>query len=405
MEDFSTYTEYICQGINQCEGIEFTTGDIGLSVDTGDMTTSNYITHKRAMIFGVTGQDGSYLSEILLENGYKVIGVKRRSSVNNEQRLEDITSKDFKVVEGDVTDSDSIYNLIRQYKPSHIFNLAAQSHVGTSFTQPIATWESTATGCVNILNAIKTLNTNIRFYQASTSEMFGKNYDIKSKYNESLDTTTCIKCQDETTNFAPQSPYAVAKVAAHNMVKLYRESYGIFACSGILFNHESPRRGENFVTRKITKYVGELLNWLDWELGSKSYGYGREPKEEDFTRFKNEFGPLELGNLDARRDWGHAKDYCRGMMLMLEQEKPDDYVLATGETRSVKEFLDAAFSYAYGLDYNKFVEINLDFFRPAEVDYLLGDPSKAINELGWEREYSFKELVEEMVESDRLSHA
>lgn len=361
---------------------------------------------KVAMIFGVTGQDGSYLSEILLEKEYEVIGIKRRSSVSNTSRIDHIVDNSFKLVEGDVTDAHSVSELIREYKPTHIFNLAAQSHVGTSFKQPVATWDSTATGCLNILNGILTVDKSIRFYQASTSEMFGKNYSenvVTSNWSQDTDKdgnliekveTVTYKYQDEETEFMPQSPYAVAKLAAHHMVRLYRDSYGLFACSGILFNHESPRRGENFVTRKITKYVGKLVNKL------KDIDYFTDYDFDAIEFCKEELGALELGNLDAKRDWGFAKDYCEGMVRILEHERADDFVLATGETRSVRDFLEAAFG-AYDLDYHDFVEINPEFVRPAEVDFLKGNATKAKEVLGWEPETNFGQLVNIMVEADR----
>lgn len=384
-------------------------GDESIPLKSWYFNMYDGIKRKVALIYGATGQDGSYLSELLLDKGYEVVAVKRRSSISNTARIDHIKNDKFKVVEGDVTDAHSVCGLITEHKPTHVFNLAAQSHVGTSFEQPVATWDSTATGCLNILNAILSIDKTIRFYQASTSEMFGKNYSenmVETGYKTNVDSngnitetheTVTYRYQDEETEFMPQSPYAVAKLAAHHMVRLYRESYGLFACSGILFNHESPRRGENFVTRKITKYVAKLVNWHVEKYGESFDFY-------DSKGFKDEYGPLELGNLDAKRDWGHAKDYCQGMIKILEHDKADDFVLATGETRSVRDFLEAAFN-SYGLYYNHFVEVNPKFFRPAEVDYLKGNPTKAIEILNWKREYSFQDLVTEMVESDRKLNA
>lgn len=325
--------------------------------------------NKKALIFGVSGQDGSYLAELLLEKGYEVTGVTRRVSVSTTERINHILPK-INIAEGDITDGFSVNKLISEYEPDEIYNLAAQSHVGTSFKQPSLTWDITAGGVLNILEAIRysPRKDDIRFYQASSSEMFGKNYDeIAMK-----------KYQDENTEFIPQSPYAIAKLAAHHLVRNYREGYGIHGSCGILFNHESERRGENFVTRKITKWIGEFVR------------SGRDP----------EFPNLRLGNLDAKRDWGHAEDYVNAMWLMLQQEKSDDYVVATGETYSVRDFLDAAFSRVGIEDWSDLVVIDPRFYRPAEVDHLLGIPIKAEKCLGWERKVSFNDLVHRMVDSD-----
>lgn len=325
--------------------------------------------NKKALIFGVSGQDGSYLAELLLEKGYEVTGVTRRVSVSTTERINHILPK-INIAEGDITDGFSVNKLISEYEPDEIYNLAAQSHVGTSFKQPSLTWDITAGGVLNILEAIRysPRKDDIRFYQASSSEMFGKNYDeIAMK-----------KYQDENTEFIPQSPYAIAKLAAHHLVRNYREGYGIHGSCGILFNHESERRGENFVTRKITKWIGEFV------------------KSERDTEFPN----LRLGNLDAKRDWGHAEDYVNAMWLMLQQEKADDYVVATGETYSVRDFLDAAFSRVGIEDWSDLVVIDPRFYRPAEVDHLLGIPIKAEKCLGWERKVSFNDLVHRMVDSD-----
>lgn len=379
----------------------------------------NYEQEKRgtALVFGAGGQVGSYLCEHLLDKNYDVVAVIRRSSVSNTERIDHLRDK-IKIVEGDVTDTHSVHNLITEHKPTHIFNMAAMSHVGTSFKQPVQTWDSTATGVLNILNAIVNIDKSIRFCQASTSEMFGKNYSEKIEqtgYDEETDEFgnpvevakyTKFRYQDEETEFMPQSPYAVAKLAAHHMIRLYRDSYGIFASAIIMFNNESSRRGENFVTRKITKYLGRVLRWMDenaeYPLSSDIIGDVFESlpfSSDEIKRCKEAVGSLELGNLDAKRDWGHSKDYSMGAIMMLEHDKPDDFVLATGETRSVRDFLSIAFGYC-GLDYNDFVEINPEFFRPAEVDYLKGNPTKAVEVLGWERKHSFEDLVKEMVISD-----
>ncbi len=327
----------------------------------------------RAIIFGITGQDGSYLAELLLKKGYEVVGITRRVSVPTLNRINHILPK-IKIVEGDITDAFSVSNVIKEEEPDEIYNLAAQSHVGTSFKQPSLTWDVTAGGVLNILEAIRYSGRkdDIKFYQASSSEMFGNNYNLREGFAE------MIKYQDEKTPFMPQSPYAIAKLAAHHLVRNYRDSYGIFACSGILFNHESERRGEKFVTRKITKWIGEFVA----------------------SGMNKEFPALRLGNLDAKRDWGHAEDYVRGMWEMVQHETPNDYVVATGETYSVRQFLDIAFKHVGIDDWQHLVVIDPEFYRPAEVDYLLGIPAKAKRVLGWEPHISFEQLVERMVDSD-----
>jgi len=372
---------------------------------------------KTAIIFGVSGQDGSYLSELLLNKNYTVLGVTRRSATDNTQNLSfSLANPNFSLVEGDITDSFCIARLIEQYQPDEIYNLAAQSHVGTSFSQPGLTWDITAKGCLNILEAIRHSNRSheIRFYQASSSEMFGKNYSTifsngfvvenSSINGDELEPRHKGKFQDENTPFLPQSPYAIAKLAAHHLCRNYRDSYGIHASSGILFNHESPRRGENFVTRKITKWIGEFKRWCKEKNTTPEklvvdrdevYIGGRVSRDQGF-----QFPKLRLGNLDAKRDWGFAGDYVEAMWLMLQQEESDDFVIATGETYSVREFLDVAFAQVGIDDWSDFVVIDPEFYRPAEVDYLLGDPTKAEKKLGWKPKTSFSELVEMMVEAD-----
>ena len=365
----------------------------------------------KAIIFGITGQDGSYLAELLLKKGYEVVGITRRVSVPTLNRITHILPK-IKIIEGDITDAFSVSNVIKEEEPDEIYNLAAQSHVGTSFKQPSLTWDVTAGGVLNILEAIRYSGRkdNIKFYQASSSEMFGKNFTQKKipsialenvlgtitlddKHSDSV--CDLHKFQDEETPFAPQSPYAIAKLAAHHLVRNYRDSYGIFACSGILFNHESERRGEKFVTRKITKWVGEFKRWA-MECGYISPSF----HGDDICCNGSTVPKLRLGNLDAKRDWGHAEDYVRGMWKMVQHETPDDYVVATGETHSVREFLDIAFKHIGIEDWEDYVVIDPEFYRPAEVDYLLGIPTKANQKLGWEPEISFKKLVERMVDSD-----
>lgn len=321
---------------------------------------------KTALVTGITGQDGSYMSDLLLSKDYKVVALHRRSSTNNLSRVSHLLSHpNFHLEEFDLTDPSGINQTIKNHQPQEFYNLGAQSHVGTSFKQPTTTFEIDAVGVINILEAIRHYSSHTKLYQAGTSEMFGRNFSIDSAGK---------KYQDENTTMLPQSPYGVAKLASYHMIQIYRAAYGLYSCCGILFNHESPRRGENFVTRKITKYIGQVV------------------RNETSNK-------LELGNLDAHRDWGHAKDYVYGMWLMLQQEKPDDYVLATGETHSVKEFLLSAFELA-NLDYTKYVSINEDLFRPAEVDYLCGSANKAKNVLSWQPNYTFTELVKDMVNSD-----
>ena len=310
-----------------------------------------------ALITGVTGQDGSYLAEFLLKQGYTVVGMVRRTSTINFDRIKHIQDQ-IEIVQGDLLDQMSLISILQEYRPQECYNLAAQSFVPTSFTQPVLTGEFTALGVTRLLDAIRIVDPSIRFYQASSSEMFGKVREVP---------------QTEATPFHPRSPYGAAKVYGHWITVNYRESYGIFACSGILFNHESPRRGLEFVTHKITNGVARI-----------KLGLSRE---------------LRLGNLDSRRDWGYAPDYVRAMWLMLQKEKPDDYVISTGETHSVREFLEETFSYV-DLDWQEFVIKDDSFYRPAEVDLLVGDASKAGRQLGWEPTVTFVELARLMVDDD-----
>jgi GDPmannose 4,6-dehydratase len=312
---------------------------------------------KRALITGITGQDGSYLAEFLLEQGYEVIGMIRRSSTVNFERIKHIQDQ-VTLAPGDLMDEVSLIGLLREHRPIEVYNLAAQSFVQTSFSQPVFTGEVTGLGVTRILDAIRIVDPEIRFYQASSSEMFGKVVEVP---------------QRETTPFYPRSPYGVAKVYGHWITVNYRESYDLFACSGILFNHESPRRGLEFVTRKITHAVAQI-----------KLGLAKE---------------LRLGNLEAQRDWGFARDYVKAQWLMLQQDQPDDYVIATGETHSVRRFCEIAFGHV-GLNYEDYVVQDERFYRPAEVDLLVGDPSKAREQLGWQPETSFQELVQMMVEAD-----
>lgn len=369
--------------------------------------------NRTALIFGVTGQDGSYLSELLLEKDYNVIGVKRRSSTDNTYRLATVKYNDnFTLIEGDITDPSSVNQIMGKYKPDECYNLAAMSHVGTSFDQPCASLEINTLGVLYILEAIRVISPKTKFLQAGTSEEFGSNY-IKKPYWESGHTDNplinppdgYLKVQDESTPLTPNSPYAVSKVAAHHLVKIYRGAYNLHASVSISMNHGSPRRGENFVTRKITKWLGEFLCWQDQEFLT----IGRLYVPEDCICYgRPRFGPelfpkLRLGNIDAKRDWGHAKDVVRGMWLMMQQESADDYILSTGSTHSVRQFLDKAFDIA-GLnsvkDFDRYIIIDPDLYRPIEVPYLLGDNSKAKKELNWQPEITFDELVTEMVRSD-----
>jgi GDPmannose 4,6-dehydratase len=330
---------------------------------------------KTAIIFGVTGQDGSHLADLLLEKNYQVTGVTRRTSTDNTTRISHIlNNENFRLASGDITDASSVLNILREHgEVDEVYNLAAQSHVAVSFNQPGLTWDITGKGCLNILQSLVDLQMiGSRFYQASSSEMFGKNYDIE------VGMTSESKYQNEETKFLPQSPYAIAKCAAHYMTRLYREGYGLHASAGILFNHEGPRRGENFVTRKITKWIGD---------------YVKSGKSADFPK-------LRLGNLDAYRDWGYAGDYCEAMWMMLQQDCPDDYVICTGETHSIKEFLTIAFKEVGIDDWSDYVVQDPEFYRPAEVDYLRGDCSKANTKLGWTPRHSFEDLVKMMVKHD-----
>ncbi len=319
---------------------------------------------KKAFITGITGQDGSYLTELLLSKGYEVHGTIRRSSSFNTGRIDhlyndpEIYGKKLFLHYSDLADASSLARLLEKIAPNEVYNLAAQSHVKVSFDVPEYTTDIDATGSCRILEAIRDTHIKTKFYQASSSEMYGKVQEIPQK---------------ESTPFYPRSPYACAKLYSHWLTVNYRESYDMFACSGILFNHESPRRGETFVTRKITRGIADIMA-------------GKIEK-------------LYLGNLDAKRDWGFAGDYVEAMWMMLQQPEPDDYVIATGETYSVREFLDEAFGYAE-LDWKKYVEISEKYFRPAEVDLLIGDSSKARAKLGWKPKVNFKDLVKMMVDSD-----
>jgi len=327
--------------------------------------------NKTALITGTTGQDGSYLAELLLDKGYTVHGLIRRSSVDTTERIAHFQHHPhFALIEGDITDAACMHRLISGIQPDEVYNLAAMSHVGVSFDQPITTCQIDAMGPLYMLEAIRQSSPKTKFYQASTSELFGD---------------TPIAPQNENSPMIPNSPYAAAKLYAHQLVGLYRRAYNIFACAGILFNHESERRGEAFVTRKITKYVAMLQSWMDSHDGF--------PKKDVDVR------PLALGNIEAKRDWSHAEDMVRGMWLMMQHAEPDDYVLGSGETHTVKEFLQLAFG-SIGLDYNDYVVIDPKFYRPVDVNLLHADPGKAAKVLGWKPTICFGELIDRMVQSD-----
>jgi GDPmannose 4,6-dehydratase len=317
------------------------------------------MSQKTALITGITGQDGSYLAEFLLEQGYRVVGMVRRTSTVNFDRIAHLQEMEaLEIVQGDLLDQMSLIDILRECNPDEVYNLAAQSFVPTSWRQPVLTGEFTALGVTRMLDAIRIVSPEIRFYQASSSEMFGKVREVP---------------QSENTPFYPRSPYGVAKVYGHWITINYRESYKLFACSGILFNHESPRRGLEFVTHKVTYGVARIKLGLADEL--------------------------RLGNLEARRDWGYAGDYVRAMWLMLQQDEPDDYVVATGETHSVRRLCEVAFD-CVGLNYEDYVVCDPKFYRPAEVDLLVGDATKAGEKLGWEPTVNFEALVQMMIEAD-----
>jgi GDPmannose 4,6-dehydratase len=315
------------------------------------------VTNKRALITGVTGQDGSYLAEYLLEQGYEVIGMVRRTSTINFERIIDIQDR-ICIVQGDLLDLSSMMDILREHRPAEVYNLAAQSFIPTSFKQPVLTGEFTALGVTRMLEAVRLVDPEIRFYQASSSEMFGKVVETPQK---------------ETTPFHPRSPYGVAKVYGHWITVNYRESYNLFAVSGILFNHESPRRGLEFSTHKVTYNAAKIALGLT--------------------------DKLPMGNLDAQRDWGWAPDYVRGMHLMLQQDKPDDFILATGRTHSIKRLCEVAFG-CVDLDWQRYVFVNQADLRPADVDLLIGDATKAKTKLSWEPTVTFEQMIEKMVEAD-----
>jgi GDPmannose 4,6-dehydratase len=329
---------------------------------------------KKALIFGATGQDASYLAELLLSKGYEVVAVKRRTSTNNTERLSWLQAtygSHYELIEGDVTDAISVYQIIDKYRPDECYNTAAQSHVHTSFEQPVYTFKVNTTGELYILEALRKYAPNCHHYFCGTSEAWGNSYSVGLNGH---------RYQDETTPFEPASPYAASKVAAIHLLRNYRESYNMFACVGLLHNHESPRRGYNFVTRKITRYIGKVANGLT-------------------------ISKLALGNIDAMRDWFHAKDAVRAMWMMLQNKEPVDYVVGAGEAHTVRDFLKIAFDYGLRSNYEDSIYLDKSLLRPSDVEFLQSKPDKIKKELGWQPEYTFEQLVTEMVDADKKYYA
>lgn len=324
----------------------------------------------KVLITGITGQTGSYMAEQCLDEGHEVYGLHRRNSQNVLNNLQYcLNHQNFKLIEGDITDFASISGIINTIKPDLLFNYAAQSHVHSSFSQPILTFSINTIGVLNILESIRKFSSNTKLLQASSSEQFGNNYKLINNK----------KIQDETVKFQPRSPYAVSKTAAHELCYTYRESYGLYIVCSICFNHESPRRGEKFVTRKITKWIGDNYSTLINNTCQNK---------------------LSLGNLDSRRDWGHAKDYCKAMRLMMNLDKPEDFIICTNKTYSIKEFLNKAFNYINIYNWEQYIHIDENLYRPADVDYLCGDNTKIKNKLGWQPQYSLDDLIEDMLKHD-----
>ncbi len=345
----------------------------------------------KAIITGITGQDGSHLADLLLEKNYEVVGVTRRCSVDTTERIKHLLDFDkFNLIEGDITDVSSVINIFKNNENvDEVYNLAAQSHVASSFNQPSLTWDITGKGCINLLQSLVDLEMfRVKFYQASSSEMFGSSYDIDEQGR---------KYQNEQTKFMPNSPYAISKCAAHYSVRLFRDAYDLHASSGILFNHEGPRRGENFVTQKIVSWIKNYKTWKDKVcVGSISFNDDYIYCDRDIG---NRFPKLRLGNLNAYRDWGYAGDYVEAMWLMLQQDYADDYVVCTGETHTIEEFLDIAFNYSGIDDWRNYVVVDPKFYRPSEVDYLRGDCSKVREELGWKPRYDLEGLIKLMLDA------
>jgi GDPmannose 4,6-dehydratase len=345
---------------------------------------------KTAVITGITGQDASYLSELLLEKDYIVYGMKRRSSTNTMWRIQHLLNEpNFHIIEGDITDPSSVNHVFGKIKPDEAYLLAAMSHVGTSFEQPTYTFNVNANGILYILEAIRNLSPNTKSYTAATSELMGGNYNIDKNGN---------KYQDENTPFSPNSPYAVAKLCAYHLTSLYRRSYNIFSCNGILFNHTSPRRGEEFVTRKITQWIGKFKKW---RRQSDNLCFVNNNHEYILSTIENDYFPkLRLGNINTYRDWGHCLDYVTAQWMILQQDKPDDFVISAGKAYTVAQFCELAFSHIGISNWQDYIYIDPTLYRPCEVEYLCGRADKAKRVLGWEPKISFEELVKEMVEAD-----
>lgn len=347
---------------------------------------------KKAIIFGITGQDGSHLADLLLEKDYSVIGVTRRCSVDNTQRIKHLSDHNsFNLIEGDITDVSSVVNILKNNEyVDEVYNLAAQSHVATSFSQPALTWDITGKGCLNILQAIVDTGNNCKFYQASSSEMFGSSYDIDQDGN---------KYQDENTKFMPNSPYAISKCAAHYLVRLYRDAYNVHGSCGILFNHEGPRRGDNFVTQKIVKWTANFVKWLNSNQRSSTNIYC---SKQNIIIGEDIFPKLRLGNIDTYRDWGYAGDYVEAMWLMLQQENPDDYVICTGNSHTIWEFLELCFKYvgiSSMINWRDAIYIDPELVRPSEVPFLRGNCNKAKSVLKWTPKYNLEGLVKLMLDA------
>jgi len=372
---------------------------------------------KSAIITGVTGQTGSYLAEQLLAKDYKVYGIQRRTSSGNTERIDHIKDDKFDLVEGDITDAGSMSGIISSIHPTEFYNMAAQSHVQISFDQPMLTLSTNVLGVANILEAIRHHSPNTKLLHAGTSEQFGNSYTVQQfahKVGDHGEDNFYVKnLQNEETIMCPVSPYGTSKLAAYNLIKNYRESYKLFACTSICFNHESPRRGKNFLTRKVTSWLGEFARWSKTHVIVKDdeddiYGVQRGqalnigkvgkaiPQEVEMSTFKK----LRLGNLESKRDWGFAGDYARAQIMMLQQDNPQDLVISTGETHSIKEFLKEAFNILNISDWEKYVVQDSKFFRKNELDYLLGDSTKIRTRLGWKPTVDFKQLVKIMVEAD-----
>ncbi len=344
----------------------------------------------KAIITGITGQDGSHLADLLLEKEYKVVGIVRATSSDTTQRIKHLANhRNFDLVQGDITDVSSVINIFKNNDDvDEIYNLAAQSHVATSFQQPALTWDITGKGCLNLLQSLVDLNMeHVRFYQASSSEMFGGSYDISRNG---------VKYQDEQTKLMPNSPYAIAKTAAHHAVRVYRDAYGIHASSGILFNHEGPRRGEKFVTQKIIRWIQNFKKWLSYSAEDM---FPTDFTDDHIVIHRESFPKLRLGNIHAYRDWGYAGDYVKAMWMMLQQDEADDYVICTGETHTIADFLEESFRQAGLSDYEKYIVIDPQFYRPCEVDYLKGDYSKAKGKLGWNPEVNMEGLIKLMLDA------